>query len=129
MSVVVDVCFPTSVVSAVTKACAVRFPLTPLRLFVEALGAAYQPVLDGRCSLGILPPLLQTFPSLLSKHRQLVLSDRSELTTGRDFSVAAARVCRGLVYQSVKGRMAAALSGLARQMRQRAGRNTTPAAG
>ncbi|EFE95279.1 LysR family transcriptional regulator [Serratia odorifera] len=119
LSVVVDVCFPTSVVSAVAKAFAVRFPLTPLRLFVEALGAAYQPVLDGRCSLGILPPLPQTFPSLLSerlgevplvavasashplarfarriprselsKHRQLVLSDRSELTTGRDFAVA-----------------------------------------
>lgn len=118
LSVVVDVFFPTSVVSAAAKAFAAHFPLTPLRLFVEALGAAYQPVLDGRCSLGILPPLPQAFPTLVSerlgelpllavasgchplasfpdriprdelaKYVQLVLTDRSELTAGRDFAV------------------------------------------
>lgn len=119
LSVVIDVFFPTAVVSAVAKAFARRFPLTPLRLFVEGLGAAYLPVLDGRCSLGILPPLPQAFPSLfserlgelplvavaapdhplahvghriprreLAKHVQLVLTDRSDLTAGRDFAVA-----------------------------------------
>ena len=119
LSVVVDIFFPTAVVSAVAKAFARQFPLTPLRLFVEALGAAYQPVLDGRCSLGILPPLPQAFPSLtserlgelplvavaapghplasvphriprheLAKYTQLVLTDRSDLTVGRDFAVA-----------------------------------------
>lgn len=119
LSIVVDVFFPTAVISAVVKSFAVRFPLTPLRLFVEALGAAYQPVLDGRCSLGILPPLPQTFPSLtserlgelpliavasashplaaftqripreeLANHVQLVLTDRSSLSAGRDFAVA-----------------------------------------
>lgn len=119
LSVVIDVFFPTAVVSAVAKAFASRFPLTPLRLFVEGLGAAYLPVLDGRCSLGILPPLPQAFPSLVSerlgelpllsvaapdhplasighriprrelaKHVQLVLTDRSDLTAGRDFAVA-----------------------------------------
>ncbi len=119
LSVVIDVFFPTAVVSAVAKAFSSRFPLTPLRLFVEGLGAAYQPVLDGRCSLGILPPLPQAFPSLVSerlgelplvavaaachplasvghriprrelaKHIQLVLTDRSDLTAGRDFAVA-----------------------------------------
>jgi DNA-binding transcriptional LysR family regulator len=119
LSVVVDVFFPTAVVSAVAKAFASKFPLTPLRLFVEGLGAAYQPVLDGRCSVGILPPLPQTFSSLaserlgelplvavaapghplasmgrriprreLAKHVQLVLTDRSDLTEGRDFAVA-----------------------------------------
>ncbi|WP_213990469.1 LysR family transcriptional regulator [Sodalis sp. dw_96] len=119
LSVVIDVFFPTGVVSAVAKDFASRFPLTPLRLFVEALGAAYQPVLDGRCSLGILPPLPQEFPSLVSerlgelplvavaspchplasfghriprrelaKHVQLVLTDRSDLTAGRNFGVA-----------------------------------------
>ncbi len=119
LSVVVDVFFPTTVVSAVAKAFAHQFPLTPLRLFVEGLGAAYLPVLDGRCSLGILTPLPQTFPSLVSerlgelplvavasafhplanfshriprrelaKHVQLVLTDRSDLTVGRDFGVA-----------------------------------------
>lgn len=125
LSVVVDVFFPTAVVSAVAKAFAERFPLTPLRLFVEGLGAAYQPVLDGRCSLGILPPLPQPFPSLVSerigelplvavaaachplasvghriprrelaKHVQLVLTDRSDLTAGRDFGVASASTWR-----------------------------------
>jgi len=125
LSVVVDVFFPTAVVSAVAKAFAERFPLTPLRLFVEGLGAAYQPVLDGRCSLGILPPLPQAFPSLVSerlgelplvavasachplasvghriprrelaKHVQLVLTDRSDLTAGRDFGVASTSTWR-----------------------------------
>ncbi|MBW8894051.1 MAG: LysR family transcriptional regulator, partial [Burkholderiales bacterium] len=56
LSVVVDVFFPTAVFSAAAKAFASRFPLTPLRVFVEGLGAAYQPVVDGRCSLGILAP-------------------------------------------------------------------------
>lgn len=119
LSVVVDVFFPTAVVSAVAKAFASQFPLTPLRLFVEGLGAAYQPVLDGRCSLGILTPLPQVFPTLISerlgelpliavaapdhplarfddriprqelaRHVQLVLTDRSDLTAGRDFAVA-----------------------------------------
>lgn len=119
LSVVIDVFFPTAVVSAVAKSFARQFPLTPLRMFVEALGAAYQPVLDGRCSLGILPPLPRAFPTLtseklgevplvavaapdhplagfegriprreLARHTQLVLTDRSDLTTGRDFGVA-----------------------------------------
>jgi DNA-binding transcriptional LysR family regulator len=67
LSVVVDVFFPTTVVSAAAKAFAIQFPLTPLRLFVEGLGAAYQPVLDGRCTLGILATLPLTFPSLVSE--------------------------------------------------------------
>lgn len=67
LSVVVDVFFPTAVFSAAAKAFASRFPLTPLRVFVEGLGAAYQPVVDGRCSLGILAPLSLEFPSLVSE--------------------------------------------------------------
>ena len=67
LSVVVDVFFPTAVVSTAAKAFAIQFPLTPLRLFVEGLGAAYQPVLDGRCTLGILATLPLTFPSLVSE--------------------------------------------------------------
>lgn len=68
LSVVVDVFFPTALVSAAAKAFASQFPLTPLRLFVEGLGAAYQPVLDGRCSLGILSTLpAVTFPTLVSE--------------------------------------------------------------
>ncbi len=67
LSVVVDVFFPTTVITQAVKAFASRFPLTPLRLFVEGLGASYQPVLDGRCSLGILAALPVAFPSLVSE--------------------------------------------------------------
>ena len=67
LAVVVDVFFPTAIVASAVKAFASRFPLTPLRLFVEGLGAAYQPVLDGRCSLGILATLPVAFPSLVSE--------------------------------------------------------------
>jgi DNA-binding transcriptional LysR family regulator len=67
LSVVVDVFFPTASISAAAKAFAERFPLTPLRLFVEGLGAAYQPVLDERCSLGILASLPVEFPSLVNE--------------------------------------------------------------
>nr|WP_183380711.1 MULTISPECIES: LysR family transcriptional regulator [unclassified Herbaspirillum] len=67
LSVVVDVFFPTTVISAAAKEFATRFPLTPLRIFVEGLGAAYQPVLDGRCSLGILASLPISFPGLVSQ--------------------------------------------------------------
>src|SRR5699024_3737364 len=67
LSVVVDVFFPAATIAAVAKAFAERFPLTPLRLFVEGLGAAYQPVLDERCNLGILASLPVEFPSLVSE--------------------------------------------------------------
>ncbi|MEO6922042.1 MAG: LysR family transcriptional regulator [Collimonas sp.] len=64
LSVVVDVFFPTAAIADVAKDFAKRFPYTPLRLYVEGLGAAYQPVLDERCSLGILASLPMVFPSL-----------------------------------------------------------------
>ncbi|MFZ6654861.1 LysR family transcriptional regulator [Undibacterium sp. TJN19] len=64
LAVVVDVFFPTAVIAVAAKAFASRFPLIPLRIFVEGLGAGYQPVLDERCSLGILATLPLTFPSL-----------------------------------------------------------------
>ena len=67
LSVVIDVFFPTAVVSAIAKEFASYYPLTPLRLFVEGLGAAYQPVVDGRCSLGILASLPVAFPSLVGE--------------------------------------------------------------
>ena len=125
VSVVIDVFFPTVVVSAAAKAFASRFPLTPLRLFVEGMGAGYQPVVDGRCGLGVLASIPVAFPSLVSerlgevplvavaasshplarltqriprhemaKHLQLVLTDRSELMTGRDFGVVGASTWR-----------------------------------
>jgi len=118
LSAVIDVLFPIEAVADSASEFRVRFPRTPLRLYVEALGGAYQPVLDGRCSLGVVGSLpdapasmsaeplpavdmimvaARTHPlakltgvipkSELAKHVQLVLTDRSELTQGREFGV------------------------------------------
>jgi DNA-binding transcriptional LysR family regulator len=118
LSVVVDVLFPFAAIAESAREFRDRFPRTPLRLYVEALGGAYQPVLDGRCSLGVVGPLpivpsatsserLQgvrmtmvasrdhplaqyrdVIPKLeLARHVQLVLTDRSQLTEGREFGV------------------------------------------
>jgi DNA-binding transcriptional LysR family regulator len=118
LSAVVDVLFPIEAIAESAKEFRDRFPRTPLRVYVEALGGAYQPVLDGRCSLGVVGSLpiapasmtlerLQGLPLImvaarehplaqfngvipkaeLAKHIQLVLTDRSELTAGREFGV------------------------------------------
>jgi DNA-binding transcriptional LysR family regulator len=118
LSAVVDVLFPIEAIAESAREFRDRFPRTPLRLYVEALGGAYQPVLDGRCSLGVVGSLpiapdsmtlerLQGLPMImvaahehplalfngvipkaeLAKHVQLVLTDRSELTAGREFGV------------------------------------------
>jgi DNA-binding transcriptional LysR family regulator len=118
LSVVVDVLFPIAAVTEAAKEFREKFPGTPLRLYVEALGAAYQPVLDTVAAVGIvgslplLPPTLTAerltgvamtmvaapehpiasykgaIPkSELSKHVQLVLTDRSNLSKGREFGV------------------------------------------
>jgi DNA-binding transcriptional LysR family regulator len=118
LSAVVDVLFPIAAITEAAKEFRDRFPRTPLRLYVEALGGAYKPVLDGRCSLGVvgsLPivPDSMTLERLqgvemvmvaagehplamlngaipkteLAKHVQLVLTDRSDLTAGREFGV------------------------------------------
>jgi len=118
LSAVVDVLFPIEAISESALEFRTRFPGTPLRLYVEALGGAYQPVIDGRCSLGVVgsmpdvPASMSTEPlqavdmimvasrdhplaaiggviprSELQKHVQLVLTDRSELTRGREFGV------------------------------------------
>src|SRR5580693_339902 len=118
LSAVIDVLFPIEAIAESAKEFRDRFPRTPLRLYVEALGGAYQPVLDGRCSLGVVGSLptapdsitlerLLGLPMImvaarehplalidgiipkteLAKHIQLVLTDRSELTVGREFGV------------------------------------------
>src|ERR1700721_1754850 len=60
LSVVVDVLFPLAAITEAAKEFRVKFPGTPLRLYVEALGAAYQPVVDGIAGFGIVgsPPSL-----------------------------------------------------------------------
>jgi DNA-binding transcriptional LysR family regulator len=118
LSAVVDVLFPIEAITESATEFRDHFPRTPLRLYVEALGGAYQPVLDGRCSFGVVGSLpiapdsmtveplqgvdmimvaarqhpLAMFNGVipkaeLAKHVQLVLTDRSELTAGREFGV------------------------------------------
>ncbi|WP_370677263.1 LysR family transcriptional regulator [Pleomorphomonas sp. PLEO] len=53
LAVVVDVFFPIEVLALVAQEFRLRFPGTPLRLYVEALGATVEPVLDGRVSFSI----------------------------------------------------------------------------
>jgi DNA-binding transcriptional LysR family regulator len=71
LSVAVDVMFPMERLTAAVTAFHAEFPLTPLRLYAETLGAVIQAILDGRCTLGIsgelamVPPLF-TEESLLS---------------------------------------------------------------
>ena len=118
LSAVVDVFFPIQAIAESATEFRDRFPHTPLRLYIEALGGAHQPVLDGRCSFGVVGSLpvapdsmtverLQVVDMVmvaarehplallngvlpkakLAKHVQLVLTDRSELTVGREFGV------------------------------------------
>jgi DNA-binding transcriptional LysR family regulator len=125
LSVVVDVMFPTAVLTCAVAAFQAEFPSTPLRISVEALGAVLEPVLDRRCvfgvrgSLPISPPEFTTehllgirfqmvasprhplaahpgpIPtSTLARHVQLVLSDRSRLSEGKDFGVFSPRTWR-----------------------------------
>src|SRR5471032_1730476 len=125
LSVVVDVLFPIAPITEAAKEFREKFPRTPLRLYVEALGAAYQPVLDVIAGFGIVGslPLLPsgltaerltgvamvmvaagehplakyegTIPkSELAKHVQLVLTDRSSLSKGREFGVMSASTWR-----------------------------------
>jgi DNA-binding transcriptional LysR family regulator len=125
LSIVVDVMFPMAVLTDAISAFHTTFPLTPLRLYVETLGAVIEPILDGRCTLGILgalallPPNFSQVPLLsvpfiqvtspqhplasygrriptteLSRHVQLVLTDRTNLTRGRDFFVLSPKTWR-----------------------------------
>ena len=125
LAVAVDVMFPIAVLTSAVQAFQRRFPGTPLRLFVETLGAVVQPLLAGQCRiaiLGTLPdvpagcvseyllgvpavivaapchPLAQVQGVVLrrdaARHVQLVLTDRSPLTAGRDFGVVSPSVWR-----------------------------------
>ncbi|MCG1042345.1 LysR family transcriptional regulator [Mycetohabitans sp. B8] len=53
LSVVVDVMYPMATLTAAVGEFRDTFPHTPLRLYVEALGAVMRPVLDHECRLGI----------------------------------------------------------------------------
>ena len=53
LSVVVDVMYPMASLTVAVGEFRDAFPHTPLRLYVEALGAVLRPVLDGVCRIGI----------------------------------------------------------------------------
>src|SRR5213594_3844948 len=125
LSVVVDVMFPLEQLTSAVAAFQAEFPATPLRLYVEALGAVLQPVMEGRCAFGVMGSL-PTAPAqltrehllsvgwafvasrshplasikgpvpahVLAQHRQLVLTDRSELSQGKEFGVFSANTWR-----------------------------------
>ena len=123
--VAVDVMFPIATLTAAVQAFHQAFPGTPLRLYVEALGAVLQPLLDGNCKvavIGSLPDIpdgcasefllsvaavgvvapshpLAALPTPIpraaaAEHVQLVLTDRSSLTAGRNFGVMSSKTWR-----------------------------------
>ena len=118
LSVAMDVMYPMEALTRAAAHSRKTYPHTPLRLHVEALGAVIKPVLDRKCSVGvigslpIIPDELQTEPlvdltfvtvvgpshalagrrgvapaAAVAKQVQLVLTDRTALTEGRDFGV------------------------------------------
>lgn len=124
LSLVIDVMYPPPVLAGLLKTFTEAFPTVDLRLHVEALGGVAAMLLDGRAQLGVGGPVMRDFPELdrsvigavrlvpvaapghllammkaippgtARQHLQLVLSDRSALTEGQDFSVTAARTWR-----------------------------------
>jgi DNA-binding transcriptional LysR family regulator len=118
LSLVIDVFYPIETITQVAKEFRQQYPGVALRIYVEALGAAILPVLDGRCDIaviGSLPVIPDTLTSerlqgvgfimvaardhplasykgtipkeVLGKHTQIILTDRSELSAGREFGV------------------------------------------
>jgi len=125
LSVAIDVMFPMASLTEAVGSSRNQFPHTPLRLYVEALGAVIQPVLDGVCRIGVIgsmpvvPEALDAQKLLdvpmttvvapfhplatrkgvlrsreLEKHVQLVLTDRSNLSTGSTYGVFSPLVWR-----------------------------------
>src|SRR6195256_6742099 len=70
LSVVVALMFPLEQLTCAVAAFQAEFPATPLRLYVEALGAVLQPVLEGRCAFGVMGTL-PTAPAQLTRERVL----------------------------------------------------------
>jgi DNA-binding transcriptional LysR family regulator len=124
LGLAIDVMFPTPLVAAVLREFQQLYPTVHLRLHIEALGGIAARVIDGEAELGIGGPELSALselerhaigqvqlipvaapdhplarmetipPGEARKHRQLVLTDRSRLTQGKDFSVFAASTWR-----------------------------------
>ncbi|WDZ78197.1 LysR family transcriptional regulator [Ensifer adhaerens] len=124
LSIAVDVMFPIDIFTSAVAEFEETFPDTALRVYVESLGAVIQPVLDKHCafavagSVALFPPELSlerllavrltlvasprhplaqmrdTFSEQLARHVQLVLTDRSSLSEGKEFGVIAPKTWR-----------------------------------
>lgn len=124
LSLAVDVMVPGTVLASLLSRFQTMFPSVALRLHVEALGAVVALVLEDKATLAIAGPDVLDLPELqretiggvelvpvaapshplaraekiapgeARKHLQLVLTDRSPLTEGRDFSVFSPRSWR-----------------------------------
>ena len=120
----VDVMLPARRLGQVLRAFAATYPTVTLRLHVEALGAVAGHVLSGTAIVGVSGPLASGIDGLEAasvgsvamvpvaapdhplaryeqipsgagrEHVQLVLTDRSPLTDGRDFAVVSSRTWR-----------------------------------
>ncbi len=123
LAISVDVMFPTHTLIAALTALQAAFPTLSLRLHIEAMGAVSERLADGSASLAIAGPLdgvnerlvrralggVAMIPVAAPGHAlaqsgippgeaprdlQLVLSDRSRRTEGRDFGVLSPRTWR-----------------------------------
>jgi len=124
VALAVDVLIPQRRVAAILREFQLAFPTVALRLHVEALGAIAALVLDGTAQLGIGGPVIsddpeferlslgsvaliavaapnhplaqmeRPVPGAARNYIQLVLTDRSPLTRGRDFGVIGNRTWR-----------------------------------
>ena len=120
LAVAVDVMYPLERLTRAASESRKLFPHTALRVYVEALGGVIKPVLDGTCNVGVIgslpivpdeltaEPLLDVpfvtvvapshelaasrrgYPRRDRKHVQLVLTDRTTLSAGREYSGALA---------------------------------------
>ena len=68
LSVVIDVFYPIDAITQVAKEFRQNYPGVALRIYVEALGGAIKPVLDGRCSIGVIGSL-PVIPDTLAYER------------------------------------------------------------
>ncbi len=86
LSAVIDVMFPIEILTHAVASFQAEFPATPLRLYVEALGAVVEPVLAGTCAFGVMgslpiaPPEL-TRERLLGVRLGVVVSPRHPLAS------------------------------------------------
>lgn len=125
LSVVIDVAYPMAALSRAVSLFRAKYPNTPLRLYVQALGGVIELVLDGRCRIGVIgtlptvPEELQSKPLLLVpfvsvvapthplssyrgvvpkseivKHVQLVITDPTSLSQGKNFGVLSTNTWR-----------------------------------